>query len=127
MSSASALNRRPRARKSIAHLPLPGDISDTFDKENTANATTSLNFETGFSKITLASKKQRSRSLGPEGLGALQDDAGNCQKVGVYNERALQLKLNAVLDAFSCRAQIYPQADNTTFTPPTNTRSPERC
>ena len=61
------------ARKSIAHLPSP-DMG--LDKENTEHGTAST---TGRAK--LAGKKGRSKSLGPGGLEALTEDAGNRQKV----------------------------------------------
>ena len=62
-----------RARKSIAHLPSP-DIG--LDKENTEHGTAST---TGVAKSV--GKKGRSKSLGPGGLEALKEDAGNRQKV----------------------------------------------
>lgn len=62
-----------RTRKSIAHLPSP----DSVDKEN--NTVQGIP-ETGHLAKN-ASRKPRSKSLGPGGLEALKDDAGNRQKV----------------------------------------------
>ncbi|MCJ1251136.1 hypothetical protein MMC30_008367 [Trapelia coarctata] len=75
MSSAQSPKAAParRTRKSIAHLPSP-DLG--LDKENTEHGTSST---TGTAKA--AAKKGRSKSLGPGGLDALKEDAGNRQKV----------------------------------------------
>ena len=62
-----------RNRKSIAHFPT-SDL--TFNKENTEHGTSS----TGTVEKT-SGKKPRSKSLGPGGLDALMQDAGNIQKV----------------------------------------------
>ncbi|MCJ1406847.1 hypothetical protein MMC19_000917, partial [Ptychographa xylographoides] len=61
-----------RTRKSIGHLPSP-DVG--LDKENTELG----NVSTAASKNT-TTRKPRSKSLGPGGLDALKDDAGNRQK-----------------------------------------------
>ena len=75
MSSAQSPKAAParRSRKSIAYLPSP-DIG--LDKENTDHGTIST---AGGAKA--ATRKGRSRSLGPGGLDVLKDDAGNRQKV----------------------------------------------
>ncbi|MCJ1471974.1 hypothetical protein MMC13_000618 [Lambiella insularis] len=65
--------RQRRVRKSIAYMPAP-DV--TFDKENTEHGTTT----TG-GIIKKNNRKPRSKSLGPGGLEALKEDAGNRQKL----------------------------------------------
>ncbi|MCJ1285991.1 hypothetical protein MMC26_005333 [Xylographa opegraphella] len=62
-----------RTRKSIAYLPSP-DV--TLDKENTEDGAT-----TNRASAKPASRKVRSRSLGPGGLDALKQDPGNRQKL----------------------------------------------
>ncbi|MCJ1438218.1 hypothetical protein MMC27_007605 [Xylographa pallens] len=62
-----------RTRKSIAYLPLP-DVA--FDKENTEDGATGSR-----ASAKPASRKLRSKSLGPGGLDALKEEAGNRQKL----------------------------------------------
>ena len=70
---------RPRARKSIAHLPSP-DV--TGDKENlTADSAGKLSLA---ASTKLEAKKPRSRSIGPGGLDTLKEDAGNRRAVGYF-------------------------------------------
>ena len=70
-----------RSRKSIAHLP----TSDLVDKgNNTVQGITSagsLARETG--------RKSRSKSIGPGGLEALNETAGNKQKVSSKNPQSI--------------------------------------
>lgn len=68
---------RPRSRKSIAHIPSGNEVRD---KENLTVDTAGLAIST--SKNTSVGRKNRSKSIGPGGLDALQSDAGNRQKVG---------------------------------------------
>jgi hypothetical protein len=77
MSSAESPKAAPvrRTRKSIAHLPSP-DVD--LDKENTEHGTAST---IGAAKAAV--RKGRSKSLGPGGLDALTEDAGNRGKVYV--------------------------------------------
>lgn len=63
---------RPRSRKSIAHFSTSELESD---KEN-PNNDVKVNIEAGKGKL-----KGRSKSIGPGGVDALQDDSGNRQKV----------------------------------------------
>ena len=74
-------HRRPRARKSIAHLPSPDEVE--YNKENGAadNATTALDLKSLAKGAGTNSRRGRSRSLGPEGLDALRQHDGNRQKV----------------------------------------------
>lgn len=66
----------PRARKSIAHMPSP-DVN--IEKEN---LTSSPMAETNSTvKLKTAVKKPRSKSIGPGGLDALREDAGNRRQV----------------------------------------------
>ena len=67
-----------RTRKSIAYLPSP-DL--TFDKENTENGSAATR-----ASAKPASRKPRSKSLGPGGLDALKEDAGNRQKAWQMNQ-----------------------------------------
>ena len=75
--SPKASPGRPRARKSIAHIPLQDPV---VEKENTeellSNASTNPK----------PAKKIRSKSLGPGGLDALKEDAGNRQKVYYFHK-----------------------------------------
>ena len=74
--SPKATQTRPRARKSIAHLPSP-DIN--IEKENVTLGnigTVSLK-----ENIKAGPKKKRSKSIGPGGLDALKEDTGNRQMV----------------------------------------------
>lgn len=71
---------RPRARRSIAHVPR-SKMSSGLDKEN---ATTDIGAVPPFQTNTKAAtkdKKSRSKSLGPGGLDALQKTNGNRRKV----------------------------------------------
>lgn len=54
-----------------------------FEKENLGggDATTALDLRPLDTKANLLSKRSRSRSLGPGGLDALREDAGNRRKV----------------------------------------------
>jgi kinetochore protein Spc7/SPC105 len=63
---------RPKSRKSLAHIP----SSQELDQEN---MTADLGALAGANKA--ASKKSRSKSIGPGGLDALKDTTGNRRKV----------------------------------------------
>jgi kinetochore protein Spc7/SPC105 len=76
MNTALAANKRPKSRKSIAHLPSP-DTTGIMDKENMTIDTSAIAAK---ANIKL-SKRSRSRSLGPGGLDALQEETGNRRKV----------------------------------------------
>lgn len=65
-----------QARKSIAHLPGP-DLGE--DKENTTVDTATLSSLTMDGKQAV--KKSRSKSIGPGGLDALKEGAGNKRDV----------------------------------------------
>lgn len=66
----------PRVRKSIAYLPSP-DVN--IEKEN---LTTDPTAETNSSlQAKIEVKKPRSKSIGPGGLDALREDAGNRRQV----------------------------------------------
>ena len=66
-----------QARKSLAHVPST-DVSG--DKENVGGSSAALSSLTAQGKQ--ASKKSRSKSLGPGGLDALKESTGNKQEVG---------------------------------------------
>ena len=65
-----------QARKSLAHVPST-DVSG--DKENLGGSSAALSSLTVQGKQ--ASKKSRSKSLGPGGLDALKESTGNKQEV----------------------------------------------
>lgn len=69
---------RAGSRKSIAHVPSNGMISD---KENLTLDAAGLVGSTVQSMAAL--KGNRSKSMGPEDLAALRVDAGNRQKVDI--------------------------------------------
>lgn len=74
--SPKAVQTRPGARKSIAHLP---SLEINTEKENMTLgdiATTS-----SMADVKAGPKKKRSKSIGPGGLDALKEDAGNRRKV----------------------------------------------
>ena len=71
-----ASTKRPRSRKSIAHMPSPDTVMTT-DKENMTLDTSALAAK-ATSKLQ---KRSRSKSLGPGGIEALQEDSGNRGKV----------------------------------------------
>ena len=66
-----------QARKSLAHVPST-DVSG--DKENVKVDSAELSSLTAQGKQ--ATKKSRSKSLGPGGLDALRESTGNKQEVG---------------------------------------------
>ena len=75
--SPKVASMRPRARKSIAHMPSP-ELGG--EKEN-------LTIDSaGISSLSASSmpvgKKLRSKSIGPGGLDALKENAGNRRAVG---------------------------------------------
>lgn len=67
---------RPRARKSLGHVPSAQDV----DKEN-MTADVGLLVAGKRTAMDKTSRKSRSKSIGPGGLDALQDTAGNKRKV----------------------------------------------
>ena len=66
-----------QARKSLAHVPST-DVSG--DKENVKVDSAELSSLTA--QGNQATKKSRSKSLGPGGLDALRESTGNKQEVG---------------------------------------------
>ena len=72
-----ATNKRVSSRKSIGYIPSPDVDPTAEDKENRGSITQQLNN----SGHEARSKKSRSKSLGPGGLEALKEDAGNKRKV----------------------------------------------
>ena len=75
--SPNVAGTRPRAHKSIAHMPSP---DTTVDKENLTIGSAGLSKLAASSKQ--AGKKSRSKSIGPGGLDALKENAGNRRAVG---------------------------------------------
>lgn len=70
---------RPRSRKSLAHIP-----SSIADQENVTADIGSLAGGKKPVPIEKASKKSRSKSIGPGGLDALKDTSGNRRKVWLH-------------------------------------------
>ncbi|KAL9005822.1 MAG: hypothetical protein Q9188_001404 [Gyalolechia gomerana] len=68
MESPTAKTQRPRSRKSIAYMP----SSEITNKENAPVDAAGL-----ATAVKGASKKSRSKSIGPGGLDALQEGSGN--------------------------------------------------
>ena len=77
--SPSATRSKPRGRKSIAHLPSP-DFGSA--KENVTIDAAGLPGITAPEKQDV--KRSRSKSIGPGGLDALKEDAGNRRKVWIF-------------------------------------------
>lgn len=76
-----ATKRRIRERKSIAYMPSPDITLSLVDREN---ATTTVLSDAGVNdsiQATSRTKRSRSLSIGPGGLEALREDAGNKRKV----------------------------------------------
>ena len=67
---------RPKSRKSLAHIPSSG-----MDQENMTADIGALVGGKNAVPIEKPLKKSRSKSIGPGGLDALKDTAGNRRKV----------------------------------------------
>lgn len=77
-----APQRRPRSRKSIAHLPSPNSIEGEPGQENRDPAgTANTGIRSASLKADAVTKKSRSKSLGPGMLDALSETSGNKRKV----------------------------------------------
>lgn len=74
-----ASQKRLSSRKSIGYLPSPNLDIETGDKENVGPD--SLLGEVATIVTNAKQNKSRSKSLGPGGLDALKEDAGNKRKV----------------------------------------------
>lgn len=80
--------RRPKSRKSLAHVP----SAQTLDQEN---MTADLGALTGKRGLPIDKpRKSRSKSIGPGGLDALKDTAGNRRKV-CHSISAMEHKTNS--------------------------------
>ena len=91
-STQSPKASRPRhARKSLAHVPST-DVGG--DKENLTVDSAALGSLSAQEKQA-AKKKIRSRSIGPGGLDALKEDAGNRREVGLDQAHCTTHKLMA--------------------------------
>ncbi|KAF7594777.1 hypothetical protein BBP40_008280 [Aspergillus hancockii] len=77
--SDSAGSARPRARRSIAHVPRSKILSG-LEKENATTDIYATQSNLGPAKLGGKDKKSRSKSLGPGGLDALQNTNGNRRK-----------------------------------------------
>lgn len=78
MESPSSRPNRTKSRQSIAHVTSSNDVE--YDKEN-ASVDLSL-IRQRKSAVSNTEKKSRSKSLGPGGLEALKESAGNTANVG---------------------------------------------
>ncbi|KAI9891758.1 MAG: hypothetical protein M1814_002508 [Vezdaea aestivalis] len=78
-AESSAAAPRLRSRKSIAAMPSSGNPAGFLDQEN---LTMDIGAASRAAKA-VGSKKQRSKSIGPGGLDALSEHAGNRQKVAI--------------------------------------------
>jgi kinetochore protein Spc7/SPC105 len=77
MDTQTARPSRPKSRQSIAHIPSNNAPND---KENITADVSSMQ-RTKSSAPQVDKKKSRSKSLGPGGLEALKESAGNSIKV----------------------------------------------
>jgi len=75
--------KRPSSRKSIAYMPSPDLDTAISNKENNDARTLDAGelFAAASTGIESKQRKTRSKSLGPGGLDALREDAGNKRKV----------------------------------------------
>ena len=85
---AATAQKRPRSRKSIAHLPSSNTMEFGNAQENVNPATLTIvepadTIMTG--KADAKAKKSRSKSMGPGGLDALKETSGNRRKVCVIH------------------------------------------
>ena len=76
LRSPTKTSARPRSRKSIAHMP-SSEMAN--GKENLTSIVPETPALVSPSKV--GTKKARSKSIGPGGLDALQNDSGNRQRV----------------------------------------------
>lgn len=83
-----ASQKRPSSRKSVGYLPSPNLDTETGDKENVGPD--ALPGDVAAAITSAKQKKSRSKSLGPGGLDALKEDAGNKRKV--YSSDAVSTK-----------------------------------
>lgn len=104
---STAGSKRPRSRQSIAHMP----TSEQFDKENMTADVSSMQRKK--SATVAEKKKSRSKSLGPGGLDALNEESGNSRKVRGLDATNIGLWLIcAMSDVFNSANQIYIEADD---------------
>jgi len=78
MDPSSSRPNRPKSRQSIANVTSLKDVD--YDKENTTADLSSIRNRKSLVAGT-ERKKLRSKSLGPGGLEALKESAGNRKKV----------------------------------------------
>jgi hypothetical protein len=80
MGSPNARPNRPKSRQSTANITSSKDIG--YDKENaTADLSSMRKRKLAASDTEEKKKRSRSKSLGPGGLEALKESAGNTAKV----------------------------------------------
>lgn len=97
-ASAASPQKRPRSRKSIAHLPPQDSRHRNPGQENfdpAANLTE--NFAAPTTKADSAKKKSRSKSLGSGGLDALKESSGNRRKVWLSSSWDALFHLQSIL------------------------------
>jgi hypothetical protein len=77
-ASTSPRSRRPKSRQSLAHVP---STRTAALKDNATTDIAALQAEHG--QAQAAKKKSRGKSIGPGGLGALDETTGNIAKVTI--------------------------------------------
>ena len=103
--------KRPRSRKSVGYLPSPDDGAAAFDKENlNIDATTALDLRPSITIAKSLSKRPRSRSLGPGGLDALREDAGNRRQVFLRQHCEFLLYIGSMLMNTKAAAMAAPKS-----------------
>lgn len=80
-SPPSDVQRRPRSRKSTGHLPSPDTYPGSTDQENVGSSLDKDSHILHAEELGTGRKRLRSKSLGPGGVDALREDAGNRRKV----------------------------------------------
>lgn len=85
--SSSVGLTRPRSRRSFAQMP-HSEIDTGIDKENMTAYLSAIDSGKRMPNKSSRDKKSRSKSLGPGGLDALQNDTGNRRKVIFWNSIA---------------------------------------
>jgi kinetochore protein Spc7/SPC105 len=89
-----------RSRKSIAHTPFLG-----VNKEK-ENATVDLAVSsTSVAPGIVVAKRARSKSIGPGGLDALKEDAGNRRQVVQFSLRSCSVEANRMRNSV-CRGTV---------------------
>jgi hypothetical protein len=108
MASPSSRPNRPKSRQSIANVGSSKDIG--YDKENATADLSSMRKRKFAASDNEEKKKSRSKSLGPGGLEALKESAGNTAKVAGSYATPLMTTADVATGVFSDTDQIHSQA-----------------